>query len=249
METEAIVLDCYDYGESDIIITFFSQEKGKITAIAKGAKKSQQRFVNKLELFSFLHIICSTKAGQNLAFLSEADLHTSFINIRYNLGLYTVASVIREFLLTGIKEDEPDEQIFGLSLWALHHINLLQQPDTILTLFLIRFFEYLGYRPNLETCCKCDQQISIDKKYNFSPSEGRLICSGCNDNSGRGIALSHGTIKILRSAQDLPLERLHRLKISGIMLREALELLHYYGRHLLQREIISWNFMRAYIHK
>lgn len=247
METEAIVLDCSDYGESDIIVTLFSQEEGRIAAIAKGAKKSLRRFVNKLELFSFLHIVCEKKAGRHLAFLSEADLHTSFINIRNNLELYTIASVVREFLLIGIKEAEPDERLFRLCLWALHNINLRQQPKTVLALFLIRFFEYLGYRPNLHTCGRCANPVTAQRSYCFNPSGGGIICSGC-EGPGRGMAISHGTIKVLRSAQDLPLDRLHCLKMSGTILQEALSLLHGYGRYLLQRDIVAWRMMQNYVH-
>jgi DNA repair protein RecO (recombination protein O) len=248
LETEAIVIDCHDYGESDLIITLLSQERGKIAAIAKGAKKSLKRFVNKLELFTFLHIVCTEKAGSRLGFLVEAELHTSFINIRYDLQRYIIASVMLEFLLTGTKEEESDERLFRLSLWALHNINILQQPSAILSIFLVRFFDCLGYRPNLETCNKCGQQIDNDHIYRFVPSEGSIACSACNPGgTGKGIALSHGTLKILRSAQDLPIERLHRLKISGIILKETLMLLHNYGNHLLQRDLSSWKFMRAYI--
>jgi DNA repair protein RecO (recombination protein O) len=248
METEAIVIDCHDFGESDLIITLLSQERGKIAAIAKGAKKSLQRFVNKLELFSFIHIICTRKAGRQLAFLAEAELHTSFIKIRCDFHRYTIASVVREFLLTGTKEEEPDERLFRLSLWALHNINTLRQPNAILAIFLIRFFECLGYRPNLEICTKCARQICTGNRYSFLPGEGTIICSACNGGeTDKGIALSHGTLKLLRSAQDLPIERLHRLQISGFMLNETLHLLHYYGNHLLQRDIASWKFMQTYI--
>ncbi|MDK9706693.1 MAG: DNA repair protein RecO [Desulforhopalus sp.] len=247
METEAIVLDCSDYGESDIIVTLFCQDEGRITAIAKGAKKSLRRFVNKLELFSFLHIVCERKTGRHLAFLAEADLHTSFINIRNNLELYTIASVVREFMLVGIKEAEPDERLFRLCLWTFHNINLRQQPKAVLVLFLIRFFEYLGYRPNLHACSRCAEPITTKRSYSFTPSGGGIICSGCAGPEKTSI-ISHGTIRVLRSAQDLPLDRLHCLKMSGAILKEALALLHGYGRYLLQRDIVAWRMMQTHTH-
>lgn len=246
METEAIVLNCNDYGESDLIVTLYCQEQGRITAIAKGAKKSLRRFVNKLELFSFLHIVCTRTAGRPMAFLAEADLHTSFINIRTDIGRYTIASVIREFLLIAIKEDEPDERIFQLCLWSLHNIDRLQQPKAILALFLIRFYDYLGYRPDLESCGKCATQVTSRLKSSFDPGRGRIICSRCAGQSEKGMTLSQGAIHGLRSAQQLPLERLHRLKLSGPILSEALAMLHSYGKHLLQRDIISWKMLQAY---
>ncbi len=61
------------------------------------------------------------------------------------------------------------------------------------------------------------------------------------------MSLSQGTIKILGSAQNQPLERLHRLKITGTLLQEALAMLHTYGGQLFQREIVSWKIMQTYV--
>ena len=50
-KTEAIVLRCLDYGESDRIVTFYTRDYGKLRGIAKGARRSRKRFANALELF------------------------------------------------------------------------------------------------------------------------------------------------------------------------------------------------------
>ena len=248
MGTEAIVLDCSDHGEADVIVSLFCRDVGRLTAIAKSARKSQRRFVNKLEPFSFLHISCNRKNNRSLAFLAEADLHASFINIRRDLELYALASIIGEVLLLGISEGESDEKTFRLTLWALHHLDRRDHPRAVLALFLIRYFDYLGYRPNLDTCRNCGTPVSIGRRYAFHPGGGRIACWSCNgDTASWGREISHGTIKILRAAQDCPLERLHRLKLAGPVLSETLSMLHQYGRMIFQREIISWKTMQKYI--
>ncbi len=243
-ETEAIVLDCFEHGESDVILTFLSRDSGRISAIAKGAKRSKKRFVNKLELFSFLHITYQTSPNQSLNFLSEAEVHTSFINIRQSFELYTIASIIREFLLIAIREEEADDQLFRLCLWALHNIDLHRQPTAVLTLFLTRFYGTIGYRPDFTACNGCNTKVIANRNYSFDTTTGGLICPSCSGTGNRLIRLSQGTIKILQSAQAQPLERLHRLRISGNILQEALSLLHDYGRQLFQREIISWKLLQ-----
>jgi DNA repair protein RecO (recombination protein O) len=248
-ETDAIVLNCLEQGESDVIVTLFCQDVGRLSAIAKGAKKSKKRFVNKLELFSFLHITYQQKDNRSLAFLAEADLHTSFLHLRQNLELYSIASVIREFLLIGVRENEPDLLIFRLSLWALHNLNKKQSPITVLSLFLIRFYDHVGYRPDLQTCALCHSSVGSQNSYSFDSTSGRLMCSICNPHLQKGIPLSHGTIKMLRSAQDQPLERLHRLKMSGRILNEAISLLQSYGNQLFQRDIISWKIVQKFLER
>ncbi len=243
-ETEAIVLDCFEHGESDVILTLLSRDAGRLSVIAKGAKRSKKRFVNKLELFSFLHITYQISPNRNLSFLSEAELHTSFLNIRQNFCLYTTASILREFLLITIREGEADEQLFRLSLWALHNIDRHLQPLAILALFLINFYGIIGYRPDFTGCNMCNKQTTVNRRYSFDTTTGGLICPDCSRQGQRLVRLSHGTIKMLQSAQIQPLERLHRLKISGNLLQESLSLLHDYGRQLFQREIISWRLLQ-----
>lgn len=244
METDAIVLDINDHGESDVIVTLFARHEGRVRAIAKGARKSLRRFVNKLEPFSFLHVVCRRKSLDALAFLAEAELHSAFFNIRNDLELYTVASVIQEFLLIAIKDEQPDERIFRLSLWSLHHLDRQHTPRAVLALFLIRFFEYLGYRPDLEHCGGCRRAVTATAQCHFHPEWGALVCSHCRSAATVTTPLSPGTVKVLRVAQHLPLERLDRLRLSGPMLQEALAMLHHYGRNLLQRDIVSWRQLR-----
>lgn len=243
-ETEAIVLDCLEHGESDVILTFLSRDAGRLSAIAKGAKRSKKRFVNKLELFSFLHITYQTSPNRSLSFLSDAELHTSFLNIRRNFELYTTASVLRELLLIAVREGETDDRLFRLSLWALHNIDRQRQPLAILTLFLIKFYETIGYRPDFTICNSCNCLTTANGRYSFDTTTGGLVCPNCSHPGQRLIRLSQGTIKMLRSAQTQPLERLHRLKISGTILQESLSLLHDYGKQLFQREIFSWKHLQ-----
>jgi DNA repair protein RecO (recombination protein O) len=242
-ETEAIVLDSLEHGESDIILTLLSRDSGRLAAIAKGGKRSKKRFVNKLELFSFLHITYRSSTNRDLGFLAEAELHTGFLNIRKDYDLYCIASVLREFLLLAIRENISDDRLFRLALWALHNIDRKNQPRATLALFLIHFYDCIGYRPDFTVCTRCGLPLKDRIKHSFDSSAGGLVCSSCLPPSKQYPVLSTGTIRMLISAQDRPLEKLHNLKISGGILLEALRLLHNYGRQIFQREIVSWKLM------
>ena len=240
MESEALVLEVTDHGESDLIVTFFGRADGRFSAIAKGAKRSKKRFVNKLELFTFLHISYTKKTTNSLALLTEAEIYSSFLNLRRNVGLYTAASVIREFMLMGLKDGDVDEKVFQLCLWGLHGLDSGAPPPSVLALFLVRFFDHAGYRPELAQCYNCGTVVLQGRSFAFDSTTGSIICSHCCNRSSSLLELSHGSLKILSSAQNQPLERLHRLKFSGSILRESLDFLHFYGRYLYQRDISSW---------
>jgi DNA repair protein RecO (recombination protein O) len=246
-EAEAIVLDSRDHGEADLIVTFFTLEKGRVSGIAKGAKRSKKRFVNKLELFSFLHITYSESLHSSLLFIHEAELHASFLNLRSDFTRYATASTLREFLLMAMREGERDETIFRLALWALHSVNEGRPCLCQLTLFLVKFYSSIGYKPEMHACLNCGVAVSSAREFVFSYLSGGLVCSSCATSSiHAAVRLSPGAIRLMQSAQELPLDRLHRLKFSGSILNECLSALHHYGRHLFQRDIASWAMLDPY---
>ncbi|MDO8947162.1 MAG: DNA repair protein RecO [Desulfocapsaceae bacterium] len=239
-ESAAIVLDCQDHGESDQIVTFYCQNIGRMTGIAKGAKRSQKRFVNKLELFSLLSIRYTESRSGNLAFINEAELVESFIRLRQSMSLYLAATVVRELTLVATRDLEGDDGFFSLLQWGLQALDSRRPALTVLVFFQIKFYEQIGYRPNLGCCVHCNQPFNATQEYGFDSRAGGIVCRGCQGERGPAtLPLARGTIKILQSAQNQPLDRLHRLHLSGSGLREALSLLYQYGRHLLQREICS----------
>ena len=58
LATPAVLLRRVDYGDFDLILTLFTETTGKISVIAKHAKKSKKRFAGVLELFTVLKITC-----------------------------------------------------------------------------------------------------------------------------------------------------------------------------------------------
>lgn len=243
MEDDALVLNSLDIGESDLLLTLYCSQAGRINAIAKGARRSKKRFVNKLEIFSYITINFSCKKPSSLALLHEAELHTCFPHLRTSYPAYLTASVIQEFLLAGIKDGEGDTALFYLSLWALHNLQLKEQNKSTITFFLLRYLDCLGYRPELSTCGSCLQRVNPKYRYIFQLNEGTLLCCRCIPISSSQ-KLSHGTIKMLQTAQDMPLQRLNRLKPSASIIIESLQLLFACSRTILQCDINSWhNFL------
>lgn len=244
IESAAIVLDCRDHGESDKIITFFCHRLGRITGIAKGAKRSKKRFVNKLEIFSSLYITHTLPQDGRLAFIAEADLLDGFLTLRTDITRYTTASVIQEMVLLATKDLEGDDELYPLLLWTFQNLNNHQPPDPTLIFFLIRFFAILGYSPNLENCSRCGSTLGANEPCRIHPQSGGICCNRCNEKQeNQRIQLSQGTMRSLAMALQQPLHRLQRLQFTEQSRREALSFLHLYGRQLFQREIVSWSFL------
>lgn len=240
-DLSAVVLDCHDHGESDKIVTFFCREAGRLSAIAKGAHRSKKRFVNKLELFSFLQITCSQSAPGRLAVITEAELLNGFIGIRSAHASYQAASIIREFILLASNDKLRDDNLFQLLLWALHSLDIGAERKTIVALFLIKLFDCIGYRPDFSRCQRCGSPWPEGSPGLFNPLIGGLLCPDClGGEEGGGRRLSAGTIRTIALVQQQQPARLHRCKPGKAVLVETLDCMYRYGRHLFQREISSW---------
>lgn len=246
--TCGIVLKISAHGESDKLVTLYSDDLGRVTGIAKGAKRSKKRFVNKLEEFSSLQIFYRPPRGMTgLHFISDAELRCSHLSIRKDFRRYICATYISELMLRFTRDNDPDPRLYSLLQWALTSLNFEDAPQKIAALYHLKLLDLAGYRPELERCLNCQKPVGPDRTFIFLPVNGSLLCSACHLGSG-GPNCNHisvQTLKFLAKAQLASLDRLNRLQLSIITASEALESLYHYTFYLLQQDIHSWQAVRS----
>jgi DNA repair protein RecO (recombination protein O) len=244
-QTTGVVIKVIDHGESDKIVILYGPQRGKLAGIAKGAKRSKKRFTNKLEIFSRLDILYNDSTRGGLVQITEAELLDPYISLREVHEKYTAAALICELMNFWAKENDADENIYALLLWSLKGVDSGEPSRMMLIFFQIKLYTLLGYKLHLDSCIVCGDSSQSSAPFRFLPSRNGLICSNCRPEvlPKDMISLGLGTIKLLQHAQDLPLEKLLRLRFSVASAREALLLFKAYGQYLLQREIVSWKFV------
>ncbi len=89
LKSLALCLRVVDYGETSQIATFFTRERGKVGAIAKGAKRRTSRFVGVLEPLLLGEVVCvkgrSAESGSSLWTLTELDVRDTYRSLRRDL--------------------------------------------------------------------------------------------------------------------------------------------------------------------
>jgi DNA repair protein RecO (recombination protein O) len=208
--TSAIVLRGRAHGESDKIVTFLTRDWGKLTGIAKGAKRSQRRFVNVLEPFTYVQLRFRPIRADELAFILGCDILRSFRTPSRDLQRYGFASYLTELIDVMVAGRESGPELFELLLQSLtvleEHAEL---PPLFLPAFELLLLVYTGYAPNIEGCQRCGLPISATNNGTaaaappvlFSPSLGGLVCFRCRDTGGVTVRLSHDTLHILENLQ------------------------------------------------
>ncbi len=214
----AYVISTHSYGESDLIVSLFSEEKGKIKAIAKGAKRSKKRFVNVLEPFSLIKAEINISRTSSLYLLKDAELIKDSSFLAYDPLKFAHASLALELVELWLKEEDKNRNIFLLLSWFLK--NLANSFDfdylRISLFFQVKILIYSGYYPDIEKCIKCP----TGKLHNISI---KAISSGNCDSCYKeeGVKVSLGALMTFLRIYEWDLEHLLRIKMSKKIMLEC----------------------------
>lgn len=245
--TPAVLLRRVDFGDYDVIATFFSLDRGKVSAIAKSAKRSKKRFAGVLELFSALEISCSTGRGKGLPVLQEASVVQPFSRIRSDILKTAYASYWAEMICDWSEEGEKQASLYSLLLHVLEGIDSGRMPPEALSiLFQMRFLSLSGFSPDLDCCsfCRTEVEKMTGLTVRFDLGRGGIVCSGCAPDHLTSLRLHIGTIQQLRWIKRGGLENANRIRFTPQALSEGLSLLEAFAPYHLGKTPRSLSFLQ-----
>ncbi len=148
VRTEAIVLRGIDYGETSRIVTLFTREKGKITIMARGARRPKSRFGSTLEPLSYTEVVFYYKHNRSLQILSESGHVELFNRIGRSLTSITAGLRMLELIHALLQKEEQNTQVFRLMTDVLRRLNGDDiRRVNLLPYFQIRLAGILGFAP------------------------------------------------------------------------------------------------------
>lgn len=241
-KTPAIILRSMPYGEWDKIVTFYTLDFGKVKGIAKGAKRSQKRFGNTLEIASYVKATFFEKETSDLVRLSHCELIRPFAGLREDINKLAWASYFIELVeqLTG--ERIKNKSLFKLLIVFLSLIDRGILKEEIQRVFEVRLLSLLGYQPEFNHCLRCRKSLSGENFF-FSVREGGILCAACAANLPGLIPVSLGTAKTLLLARSIPLDKVGRISFSPQSLKESEAILTPFLQQYLGKELKSKKFL------
>lgn len=229
-----IILNKKDIGETDRIYSFYTLEQGKISAIARGVRKSRSKLAGHLENFYLIDLTVMKNRG--LGNIASSIVENSFKNLRNDLDSLERVFKVTKTLNRLINDQEKDANVFFLFLDYLDSLDNISgksdevQKNLITQGFIFKFLDLLGYKIELNRCVKCEKKLSHGRNF-FDYSYGGAICEQCAIGSSNVLPISNNSIKIIRIFFQNKIKNLSKLKISP---RESRELEH------ISRTFIKW---------
>lgn len=243
--TQAIILSRRDFGESDRLLTLFTPERGKIRAIAKGARKPQAKLSGHVELFARSDLMIHR--GRSLDIIIQAELIDPYLGLREDLSRSAYASYVAELL----DRFTADEDVSQSELFELLHLTLGRVADAADPRLATRYYEIhlldlVGFRPELTACVATRAQLLPEAQF-FSNEEGGAVSRAAASQLGAAlVSLEIETLKILRhlqrSAGDY--DQVASLRLSPQQHAGVERILLGYITHLLESKLRSVDFIR-----
>ncbi len=197
VETDAVVLRTIRYGEADAVLSVYTRERGRVSAMAKGLRKPTSRLAGRVQPGVWSHLTLHEGRGDMYA-LRGAQV------VRTHAGLWTdgrrlaAAGCVLEAALRVLPEEEGDEDAFGLLVRALgvlaaaEDAGLPPHLHPVVLGFGAKLLVLSGLLPHVSACVVCGAPPPLGR---FSARAGGTLCAGCGpgirfDEPGRALLVA-----------------------------------------------------------
>ena len=202
LKTEAVVLRSIRYGEADRILHLYSTARGRIGAIAKGARRPKSRFGGRLEPFFRLDLVLHEGRGELLT-VTNVSTVDGYPRLRSSGPALTAAARACDAVLRLLDSTEPNQPAYNLLCSYLSLLDAPAQPrgaclETALA-FRLKLALAAGFVPELASCTRCGE---ADHLTAFSGAGGGVVCASCEAGS---FQLSEGAHRFMVEALARPL--------------------------------------------
>jgi DNA repair protein RecO (recombination protein O) len=241
LTTPAIVLRTVDYGEADRVVTLFTRDAGKLSALARGARKSVRRFGAALGLFGVGEAVLHDKPSAELAGLERFDGARGFPALMDDVAKVAHGGYACELVRELIPPRQPEPQIFELLITFFAALEAGPARAETLRIFELALLDALGLRPQLDHCVGCGNDELGAPGDVLDVRRGGVVCAHCH---GHGRPLADEVRRALVAAQALELAEAPGFVLSpslNVGCREALSsiVLDHIGRPLKSLEFIA----------
>ncbi len=241
-QTKAIVIKKTRFSEGDSIVTFFSEQYGKIRFLAKGICFFKNRFHGRLEPASCVSLSYSGRGIRDLLFFSSCESLDTFKGIGEDHKKIFSAFYFLELVDSWFKENDPNPSIYHLLHASLSLLEKMTSYETLIRIFELRLLTITGYSPKLDMCVICGLKPK-EKRISFNYEKGGIICSRCVGGRVTGPKISLGALNFAQAGSTIKYQNISRLKIPKKLAGEIETLIHHFLVSRLGRELKSYRFL------
>lgn len=224
--TSGIVLKRRDWREYDRLVTIFTEEYGKIDAVARGVRKIVSKLAGHLEPMSYSSFMLAR--GRTFDVLATSIKLSSFRIPQTDVLAFALTSYFFEAVDRLTRPNQPDHALFQL---LVEFLTLLEssveegshatdfQRVLVTEYFLFQLLRRLGYAPVLDRCSVGNEALTAEPIY-LAPKHGGLACAEHRGSETFITPVSRQSVEVLRLMADKELAAVRLMNREDVSLRQ-----------------------------
>ena len=195
IKVKGIVIRESTYKDNDKIITILTDSIGKVSVIAKGAKKTNSPYLASSQYLVYSEFVLYQNTGY--FYLNSASVINTFYNLRIDLDKLQIVFELTKLINSVTDENQDCEKILKLFLNTIYALDKLDKDKKlIVNAFKIKLFTLLGFAPRQDKCANCSKLLLVAEEefvyYNYV--DNVFLCENC-----KGVGDSRNVIRLTKA--------------------------------------------------
>lgn len=239
--TEAILLAVRDWRGADRLVTFFSRDQGKVTALARGAKRPRSPLTGTVQAFNYVRLLLYS--GRNhIDVINQCEVLHSFRSLQEDLDKMAYGACMAELAVELLPERQAEQQVFSL-LYSAFTAAENRNPRLVYLSFALKMFTLAGFRPELERCVKCRGAVAPPAYFSCP---GGVVCRVCHDS--KDFPVTAPVLVCLKKLATLDLTRPVSFSLPAAAVQDSEAIVAAYARCIADKPLKAQAFLTALRH-
>lgn len=232
VKMSGIIISENNLGDYDKMLTMLTPGLGKISCVAKGARRPKSALLAGTQFLCFGEYIMYK--GANTYNINSCETIEVFYNIRTDLDKLNYAVEITKIIRDVTEENQNSYKILQLFLNTLYVLSETEKnPELIISIFKLKLLCFLGFTPRITECTNCKQ---IEKLHFFSLKDNGFKCESCAKQDKSCLQMSESTATAIKYIVMVPAKKLYSFNLKDESLNELKLISKLYFNEKLEKE-------------
>ena len=232
VKVNGIVIAENNLGDYDKMLTILTPNYGKISCVAKGARRPNSALLAGTQLFCLGEYLMYK--GTSTYHINSCETIEIFYNLRTDVDKLKYAIHVTKIIQDVTEENQNCYRILQLLLNTLYILSETERDkDFILSVFKLRLLCILGFTPKVLKCTSCNEKENLTK---FSIKDNGFKCEACGKQDKSAIDMSESTKNAIKYTISAPPKKLFSFNLKDEGLREYELISKIYFNEKLEKE-------------
>ena len=216
IKSSGIIISENNSGDYDKMLTMLTPGLGKISCVAKGARRPRSALLAGTQFLCFGEYLMYK--GSNTYNINSCETIEVFYNLRTDLDKLNNAAEITKIIKEVTEENENCYKILQLFLNTLYTLSETDKnPELVISIFKMKLLCFLGYTPRINECVNCKEKENLT---NFSLRDNGFKCDACARQDKSSLNMSESTMNAIKYIIMAPAKKLYSFNLKDESLNE-----------------------------